>query len=100
MSAMRVERPWSDECPCGRAHGDRQPSRMKSACTTCGRIHTSTDAIAVGRFQLDGPIGYVAASAGSPIRATRTEAEADECAQRPSRPAITRPEGGPDTTHP
>ncbi len=50
-------------------------------CGTCGHIHSADDARAVGRFRSDGPIGYRAKS-GGPVRATRPQAEADECATR------------------
>lgn len=53
---------------------------MKPACTSCGYIHTTTDARAIARFA--GTPSYVAANAGTPPRATRAEAEADECAWR------------------
>lgn len=56
---------------------------MKNACTTCGYIHAGDDARAVGRFT--GTPTYVAAHAGTPPRATRAEAEADECAWRVDR---------------
>lgn len=55
-----------------------------TACEVCGYIHCSTDARAVGRFT--GLRGYVAATAPTPIRETRAEAEADECAWRLRRP--------------
>lgn len=56
--------------------------------TTCGWAHDSGMAHAVGRFNPDGPAGYRARS-GGPLRATRAEAAADECANhhRPHRDA-------------
>lgn len=53
---------------------------MKPACETCGFIHTANDARAVGRFGPDPK--YVAANAPTPLRETRQQAEADECAWR------------------
>lgn len=53
-------------------------------CPDCGYIHTSTDARAVGRFTSTPT--YVAATAGTPARSTREQAESDECAGR-RRPA-------------
>lgn len=47
----------------------------------CGRTHESNMARAVGLFRPDGPVGYRAQS-GGPLRATRAEAEADECRVR------------------
>lgn len=73
-------RPWSDECPCGREHGTRQPSRMKArTCEKCDQIGHPT--VAVGRFTPGGPDGFRALDSG-PLRATRQEAEADVCASR------------------
>lgn len=50
---------------------------MSRACLTCGHIHTSSDAVAIGRF--GGPVRYVASNGSTPPRATRSEAEADQC---------------------
>lgn len=47
-------------------------------CPSCQQTHASDMARAVGRFQPAGPSGYRAKS-GGPLRATRGEAEADEC---------------------
>lgn len=58
---------------------------MKDACALCGFIHTSTDARRVGRF--GGTPGYIAANADTPVRATREQAEADECRWRQRRGA-------------
>ena len=57
---------------------------MKSTCPACGHVHASNDARAVGLFSPE-PTMYVAATAGTPARATRAEAEADECAGRQGR---------------
>jgi hypothetical protein len=54
---------------------------MSEPCPSCGYIHASTDARAIGRFGT-APTRYVAATAGTPPRETRAEAEADECASR------------------
>lgn len=54
---------------------------MKAPCATCDHIHATDMARAVGRFQPSGPSGYRARSGGA-IRATRAEAEADECQRR------------------
>ena len=51
-------------------------------CRRCGRIHTSRDAYAVGRFNPAGSSGYRAVYPGSPLRETRAQAEADLCAHR------------------
>lgn len=51
-----------------------------TTCPSCGHIHTSTDARAVGRFNPTRD-GYRAQS-GGPLRATRAEAEEDECRAR------------------
>jgi hypothetical protein len=48
------------------------------------RILGSDAAVAVGRFNPDGPDGYQAKS-GGPLRATRAEAEADERANLDNR---------------
>ena len=56
---------------------------MKPACPSCGYIHTANDARAVDRFSAG--VRYVAATAPTPIRATRAEAEADECEWRTRR---------------
>lgn len=52
-------------------------------CSACGFVHGSNWARAVDRF--GGAPGYVAAGAPTPVRATRAEAEADECAWRAAR---------------
>lgn len=51
---------------------------MASEPGPCGWVHTSTSAVAVGRFLPDGPTGY-RASSGGPLRPTRARAERDEC---------------------
>ena len=52
-------------------------------CLICGFIHLSNDAIAVGRFCQDGPLGYRSRlSPQAPMRQTRTEAEIDTCKYR------------------
>lgn len=50
-------------------------------CPVCHHAHASDMARAVGRFKPEGPDGYRAQS-GGPLRATRAEAEADECRSR------------------
>lgn len=58
-------------------------------CSRCGRIHGSDAARAVNRFS--GTPMFVAAHAPTAARATRVEAEADECAwwlSRSSRPVV------------
>ena len=47
----------------------------------CGWTHHGTMARAVDPFSPGGPAGYRAAS-GGPLRATRAEAVADECAAK------------------
>lgn len=60
---------------------------MTATCPTCHHVHTTRDAYAVGRFDPHGPTGYRAATAGTPPRATRAEAIADECRARAGRSA-------------
>lgn len=47
-------------------------------CPACEHVHAPDMARAVERFRPSGPVGYRARS-GGPTRATRAEAEADEC---------------------
>ena len=56
-------------------------------CPKCGHIHVANEARAVGRFDPTLPTMYAAASGGGPLRATRAEAEADECAWRQRKPS-------------
>lgn len=49
-------------------------------CPACDYIHSPV--MAVGKFTPRGPIGYRALFPDAPIRSTRVEAEADECARR------------------
>ena len=53
-------------------------------CPDCDTIHGSDAARAVGLFIRGGLLGYRAKS-GGPLRATRAEAEADECKARRER---------------
>lgn len=62
---------------------------MKPPCPACGYIHTSNDARAIGRFAVN-PM-FAAAHAEAPRRATRAEAEADECVWRQERTLTTPP---------
>ena len=82
---------------------------MKPACVICGHIHTPGDAVAVGRF--GGAVRYAAANGSTPPRATRAEAEADQCdwrvlrawrVQRPHHPSLPFPaaEGTPSALKP
>ncbi len=74
---------WSSECPCGRAHGHRSPSRMKPVCPTCDTIHATSDVVALGKFDPDGIRGYVPRVGGCGcVYRTRAEAEAAVCATR------------------
>lgn len=76
-------RTWSDECPCGRRHGERSPSRMKPACPTCGTIHSASAVVALGKFDPNGPLGYVPRDGGCGcVYRTREEAMAAVCASR------------------
>jgi hypothetical protein len=50
---------------------------VKPPCPRCDRVHASDMAYAVGRFT--GDVTYQAATAGTPPRRTRAEAEDDEC---------------------
>lgn len=65
-------------CPFG-DHVHAAP--LRPPCPVCGHTHASDDARAVGRFRPEGVEGYRARS-GGPLRATRAEAVADECAGR------------------
>ena len=54
---------------------------LVTACPRCNRVHGSDAATIVGRFSPDGPTGYRAATApDAPLRETRAEAVADQCA--------------------
>lgn len=66
--------------------------RARVACETCGHVHTSTDAVAVGRFVGGG--FYRANFDDAPYRATRAQAEADMCARRATQP---KPQGADAT---
>ena len=51
------------------------------ACPRCNRVHGSDAAVVVGRFTDGGPTHFRAATApDAPLRATRAEAVADQCA--------------------
>lgn len=50
-------------------------------CTSCGTVHPSDLARALGRFGGPAPAGYRAIYDGAPVRATREEAEQDACAK-------------------
>ena len=55
---------------------DRRPA----PCERCGRTHRAvTSTYAVGRFTVSGVTGYRGRFDGSPMRATREEAERDYC---------------------
>ena len=85
-------RTWSDECPCGRRHGVREPSRMKAPCPKCLKIHASSDVVAVGRFDPNGVHGYVPRVGGCGcVYRTREEAEAVVCAGRVAARGGARP---------
>ena len=52
-------------------------------CLECHGVHPSDAAIAVGRFSLCGPSGFIAnVSHSMPLRVSRDEAVADYCAQQ------------------
>lgn len=55
---------------------------MLPLCPACGSAHTSGDTSAVGRFNPNGPDGYMARFPGSPVRCTRDEALQDICDHR------------------
>lgn len=69
--------------------GEQGPIRLRNlrrrdVCPKCRRVHPGDQARAVGMFS--GPRGYRASTApNAPLRATRMEAEADECAWTVSR---------------
>ena len=85
------KREWSDECPCGRRHGERTPSRMKPACPVCDTIHCASDVVAVGRFDPDKPTGFMPRVGGCGcVYRTREEAEAVACAERVARREVAR----------
>lgn len=49
-------------------------------CPECLQTHPSNAAIAVGRFNPLGPVGFTSTHADdAPIRATRSQAETDFC---------------------
>ena len=50
-----------------------------TACPLCGAIHTSTDTVAMHRFDPNQPTTYRAHYPFAPERATRAEAERDAC---------------------
>ena len=79
-SGAVAERAWSDECPCGRVHGERTPSRMKPTCPACDRHHVTGDAVAVGRFSPDGVTGY--RTPDGEVHPTRDAAQKWLCEQR------------------
>lgn len=56
---------------------------MKLPCKLCGHVHAATDAIAIGRFDPNGVIGYSARFLpNAPLRDTREKAMNDACAWR------------------
>lgn len=58
-------------------------AHTKPICPKCGHVHTSGDAVAAGRFNKTGPVGYIARNVkNADVRATRAEAVADLCAIR------------------
>jgi hypothetical protein len=57
------------------------PPRKNGVCVTCDRVHASDETRATGRFNPDGPTGYLAILVpGAEPRATREEARAETCA--------------------
>lgn len=70
---------WSDECPCGRVHGEPSPRRLQ-VCADCDRIHTASDVVAIGRFNPDGPNGY--RTPDGEIHPTREAGQKWLCEQR------------------
>lgn len=61
----------------------------KQPCPACGYVHASWDAQSTGRFNA-AATRFVAANAGTPERATRIEAERDECQWRQRRRPSSR----------
>ena len=54
---------------------------MTAPCPRCDHVHGSDWAVAVQRFAPGGPTGYRATRApGAPLRPTRDQAIADQCA--------------------
>ena len=54
---------------------------MADSCGRCGHVHSPDWAVAVHRFTPGGPAGYRASGApGAPLRPTRDQAIADQCA--------------------
>lgn len=51
-------------------------------CPDCDRIHLRRDAVLVGSRFDEGALHAYRASSGGPLRATREQAEADECQRR------------------
>lgn len=69
-----------------RADDGRGAVVTRPACEDCGHVHVATDTTAVGRYRVDGPLGYRStASPAAPLRITRHEAEQDTCEARQGR---------------
>ena len=60
---------------------------MKAVCPECECVHCPGDAIALNRFDPAIPTRYISFSGLTPPRATRAEAEADQCARLPDQAA-------------
>jgi hypothetical protein len=71
---------WSTE-PMPRSH-------IGPTCPECQTIHGADAAVAVGRFDPDGPRGY-RSRLGGPLRPARDEAVADYCAAHQQTPTGT-----------
>ena len=57
-----------------------------TACPLCGATHTSTDTVAMHRFDPNRPTAFRALYPFAPERATRAEAERDACRFRQENP--------------
>ena len=57
-----------------------------TACPLCGAIHTSTDTVALHRFDYTKPTTYRARHPFAPERTTRAQAERDACRFRQENP--------------
>ena len=57
-----------------------------TACPLCGAVHTSTDTVALHRFDPNTPTTYRARHPFAPERTTRAAAERDACRFRQENP--------------
>jgi len=58
---------------------------VKAPCSVCDWVHSAADVRAIGRFDPDGPAGYIADLPGAKVRSTRVEAQRDVCTAKATR---------------